>query len=163
MWTLILECGICTVSWYAELALRSRVSMSATGSVMVMAWWPSSPRFPLRTCGAVGGRQLAPTADRVIRALVAPRSVGRRRWRLPAGLGDTGQLATVRQHAEADTAQAEPAVDGPGPPAARAPGVRTDLILRRALRLGDQSFLRHYSAFLERESEPSQQRAAFGV
>jgi hypothetical protein len=32
-----LECGMVTVSWYAELALRSLVSMSATGSVMVMA------------------------------------------------------------------------------------------------------------------------------
>jgi hypothetical protein len=37
MRTLILEDGMVTVSWYAELALRRRVSMSATGSVMVMA------------------------------------------------------------------------------------------------------------------------------
>jgi hypothetical protein len=36
------------VSWYAELALRRRVSMSAIGSVIVMAWWPSSPWFPLQ-------------------------------------------------------------------------------------------------------------------
>ena len=34
---LIFECGMATVSWYAELALRRRVSMSAIGSVMVMA------------------------------------------------------------------------------------------------------------------------------
>src|SRR5258708_3051248 len=46
MCTLILECGMVTVSWYAELALRRRASMSATGSVMVMAWRPSPPRFP---------------------------------------------------------------------------------------------------------------------
>ena len=37
MRTLILDDGMDTVSWYAELALRRRVSMSATGSVMVMA------------------------------------------------------------------------------------------------------------------------------
>ncbi|MEV2275993.1 hypothetical protein AB0I72_10440 [Nocardiopsis sp. NPDC049922] len=29
-----------TVSWYAEFALRRRVSMSAIGSVIVMADWP---------------------------------------------------------------------------------------------------------------------------
>ena len=36
MWDLSLLFGIDTVSWYAEFALRSRVSMSATGSVIVM-------------------------------------------------------------------------------------------------------------------------------
>jgi hypothetical protein len=28
-----------TVSWYAEFAFRRRVSMSAIGSVIVMAYW----------------------------------------------------------------------------------------------------------------------------
>ena len=37
MWDLIFEYGIAAVSWYAEFALRRRVSMSAIGSVMVMA------------------------------------------------------------------------------------------------------------------------------
>ena len=36
MWTLSRECGIDTSSWYAELPLRNRVSMSAIGSVIVM-------------------------------------------------------------------------------------------------------------------------------
>ena len=36
MWVLILLCGMDTVSWNAELALRTRVSMSAIGSVIVM-------------------------------------------------------------------------------------------------------------------------------
>lgn len=40
MCALILEYGIVTVSWYAEFALRRRVSMSAIGSVIVMADWP---------------------------------------------------------------------------------------------------------------------------
>ena len=38
MCDLILLCGITTESWYAEFALRRRVSMSAMGSVMVMNW-----------------------------------------------------------------------------------------------------------------------------
>src|SRR4029077_403489 len=37
MCDLILENGMPTVSWYAELALRRRVSMSAIGSVIDMA------------------------------------------------------------------------------------------------------------------------------
>ena len=55
MWDLILEYGMATVSWYAELAFLSRVSMSAIGSVIVMANRPSSPRFPARggTCGVL--------------------------------------------------------------------------------------------------------------
>ena len=40
MCVLILLCGMVTRSWYAELALRTRVSMSAIGSVIVM-WWHS--------------------------------------------------------------------------------------------------------------------------
>ena len=51
MWDLILEYGMPTVSWYAEFAFRRRVSMSAIGSVIVMANRPSSPRFPLLGTG----------------------------------------------------------------------------------------------------------------
>ncbi|GAA0341292.1 hypothetical protein GCM10010319_16830 [Streptomyces blastmyceticus] len=48
MCDLILLCGIDTVSWYAELAFRRRVSMSAIGSVMVMfGLRPLSPWFPI--------------------------------------------------------------------------------------------------------------------
>ncbi len=57
MCDLIFECGIATVSWYAEFAFRRRVSMSAIGSVMVMNW-PSalSPGFP-------GAPSLSPIRD----------------------------------------------------------------------------------------------------
>src|SRR5258707_9701450 len=110
-----------TVSWYGEFASRSRVSMSAIGSVIVMALRPSSPRFP------AGGRDL-----RCARSGL-----------LPAGLGDAGQFAAVRHRAEADPAQAEPAVDRARPPAAGAPRVRAHLELRRPLLLGDQRFLCH--------------------
>ena len=37
MCDLIFEYGMPTVSWYAELAFRTRVSMSAIGSVIDMA------------------------------------------------------------------------------------------------------------------------------
>src|SRR5450759_4120982 len=110
MCTLILECGMVTESWYAELALRRRVSMSATGSVIVMAWWPASPRFP---CGpaawsvGAGGAQVGLSALAVRPRALAPGVIGR--LRLPAGLGDARKLAAVRHRPEADPAQAEPA------------------------------------------------------
>src|SRR5436305_1699127 len=56
MWVLIFECGISTWSWYAEFALRRRVSMSAIGSVMVIGVMaPFSPWFP-RGRGLTGQR-----------------------------------------------------------------------------------------------------------
>src|SRR6266849_4060111 len=124
MWDLILEYGMPTVSWYAEFAFRRRVSMSAIGSVIVMANRPSSPRFP---AGFHRHRYLR---------------CARSSW-LPTGLGDAGQLTTVRHRAEADSAQAEAAVDGTRPPAANAPRVAADLELGRPVRLGDQRLLRH--------------------
>jgi hypothetical protein len=45
MCDLSLLCGIDTVSWNAELALRSLVSMSATGSVIVIGVLPFWPGF----------------------------------------------------------------------------------------------------------------------
>ena len=40
-----LDDGMVVESWYAWLAFRRRVSMSAIGSVIVMAVVPLSPRF----------------------------------------------------------------------------------------------------------------------
>src|SRR5215475_3129708 len=173
MCVLILEDGMFTVSWYAELALRIRVSMSATGSVMVMAWWPSSPRFPccLSCCsqhrdlrrgrwGPDGpqGWSFLPGTEVPMRRRVAARSD-----RLPAGLGDAGKLAPVRHRPEADPAQAEALVDRARPAAAGAPRVGPHLVLGLALRLGDEALLRHCSVLLEREAEPPQERAALFV
>ncbi|GAB3659080.1 hypothetical protein GCM10027589_20000 [Actinocorallia lasiicapitis] len=61
MCALIFEYGIDTVSWYAEFALRRRVSMSAIGSVIVMACLALPRRgfqLPLRTrpCDGRGSR-----------------------------------------------------------------------------------------------------------
>src|SRR5580693_546161 len=124
MWDLILEYGMPTVSWYAEFAFRRRVSMSAIGSVIVMANRPSSPRFP---SGFHRRRDLR---------------CARSSW-LPTGLGDAGQLTAMRHHAEADSAQAKPAVDGTRPPAANAPRVAAHLELGRPVCLDNQRLLRH--------------------
>src|SRR5262252_9467448 len=146
-----------TVSWYAELALRRRVSISAIGSVIVMAWWPSSPWFP---CGPAAWSVVAVSSKKG-RCPVGP---GGSCWlscyRLPTGLGDAGQLAAVGHGPETDPAQPEPLVHRPRAPAPRAPGVATHLELRLAVRLDDEPLLRHWSVLLERESEPAQQRTA---
>src|SRR4051812_5804898 len=56
MWPLSLLLGSDTVSWYARLALRSLVSMSATGSVMVIWSFSLSNGFGLAPwCGARPG------------------------------------------------------------------------------------------------------------
>src|SRR5262245_54755309 len=119
-----------TVSWYAWLALRRRVSMSAIGSVIVMAGGlflavvsvarPSA--FSLLRCDQVCGAGL------------------------PGRLGEAGQLAAVRHLAQADPAPAELAVDRLGPAAALAPRVGAHLELRLAGRLDDQRCLRHVSS-----------------
>src|SRR5918993_2267528 len=122
MCTLILLCGIVVVSWYAWLALRTRVSMSAIGSVIVMSGTSSSGWFPR------GGP--VPLRGRV---------------RSPRALLDTGQLAAMGHVPEADPAQAELAVDGLGPPAPLAPGVGADAELRLASLLDLECCLCHAS------------------
>src|SRR5580698_5804385 len=141
MCDLIFECGIFTTSWYAELAFRRRVSMSAIGSVIPMACsGPSHRGFPASDAGTCDVRLL------------------------PAGLGDTGQFAAVRHCAEADAAQAEPAVDGARAPATGAPRVAADLELRCALLLDDQRCLRHCQASLNgKPSRRSSERPSASV
>src|SRR5580658_3046186 len=78
-------------------------------------------------------------------------------WSLPARLGDAGQFAAVRHRAEADPAQAEPAVDRTRPPAAGTPRVPLHLELGGPLLLDDQRLLRHLSPLPEGEAEPPQQ------
>src|SRR4051794_7762720 len=101
-----------TASWYAWLALRRRVSMSAIGSVIVIAVVLSLLRFR----GSRGDATFSGCGG----------------WWSPAGLGDAGQLAAVCHLAQADAAQAELAVDGLGPAAALAAGVAADSELRLA-------------------------------
>src|SRR5919112_984211 len=101
MLALIFEKGMVTLSWYAWLALRRRVSMSAIGSVIVMGIrQPFSPGFPdLRAYG-----------EAVLLQFRQPPGHGWRRggWKgLPGSLRHAGQLAAVRHLAQADPAQAE--------------------------------------------------------
>src|SRR5690242_5246315 len=124
-----------TESWYAWLALRRRVSMSAIGSVMVMAVSAlSPPRF-----------RPASRADleRSSVCRVPVRVQGPAPGCLPGALGHAGELAAVGHLPQADPAQAELAVDRLGPAAALAAGVAAHRELRLAGRLDLQSSLRH--------------------
>src|SRR4051812_34648557 len=137
MCVLIFEYGITTVSWYAELALRRRVSMSAIGSVIVIASSkPFSPWFPVR-----------PTA----------------KWLLPGRLRHAGQLAGMRHLADTDATQTEDAVDRTGPAASGAAGVAAHLELRLAPGFGDHRLGCHASGLLEGETESAQERTTLVV
>src|SRR3954447_19396337 len=92
-------------------ALRIRVSMSAIGSVIVIAAPPS-----------------------------------------PRSLGHTGDLARVRELAQADPAEAELAVHRTRPAAPAAPRVPAHLELRSALLLVDQRLLGHRSPCASRRN-----------
>src|SRR4051812_32390720 len=105
-----------TLSWNAVFALRSRVSMSAIGSVIVMLL--------------------------LLSRRGSPRGL-RRSQVLPRGFGDARQFAGVRHLAEADPAQAELAVDGLRAAAALAAGVAAHLELRLGRRLVAKRSLRH--------------------
>src|SRR3712207_4439981 len=94
-----------TSSWWACDALRSRVSMSAIGSVIVIV-----DQFSLAVVSATG-----PAASVGIRSCVGTGS--------PAGLGDPGQLAAVCHLPKADAAEPELAVDRLWPAAPLAAGV----------------------------------------
>src|SRR5262245_30087383 len=98
--TFCFDDGIDTRSCIAVLALRTRVSMSAMGSVIIVGCLPS-----------------------------------------PARLRQTGDLAGVRQLAQAHPAEAELAEHGAGPTAATAAAVGANLELGLACSLVDQCFL----------------------
>src|SRR5215475_8460823 len=86
-----------------------------------------------------------------------------KRWLLPGGLGHAGQLAAVGHVTDADTAEAELAVDRLRPTAALAAGVGADRELRLLGRLQFQGVLRHGSVLLEREAEVLEQGPALVV
>src|SRR5699024_6304545 len=119
MWALSLEYGMATASWYAEFALRNRVSMSAMGSVIVMGSAPFLVVVSYRTFDVVV---------------------------LPAALGDAGELAVQGHVPQADTAQAELAVHRTRTAALGASGVGTHAVLGLAVGLVDQGGLGHVSS-----------------
>src|SRR4051812_14419950 len=156
--TLIFEWGMRTSSWYAVLPLRRRVSMSAIGSVIVMAEYSSPPRF--RTPAPVG-LERRPAA---IVELKVPGTPGTAAGaRLPAALGDAGQLTAVCHLSKADAAETELAEDRVRPAAALAARVAAHRELRLGRGLVDEGLLRHCSGLLEREAEEAQQGAALVV
>src|SRR3954454_9796778 len=105
MFALIFEKGMVTLSWYAWLALRRRVSMSAIGSVIVMGIrQPFSPGFP----GLPGLRRSGIS------------SLG-----LPGSFRDAGELTAVGHVPDTHPAQTELAVDRVRTSAFLAAGVRT--------------------------------------
>src|SRR5215210_4911047 len=99
MCVLSFEDGMVAESWYAWLAFRTRVSMSAIGSVIVMSVVPLSPRFlsPSGWC-----RRAGPLGDRRrTSSLSTLASSGRASGRghgvvaLPGTLADAGELPGV--------------------------------------------------------------------
>src|SRR3954452_8605406 len=138
MFALIFEKGIVTLSWYAWLAFRRRVSMSAIGSVIVMGVrQPFSPGFPDRP----GLRRSGIT----FRSAGSPLMGGRRGgWTgLPGGLGHAGKLTAVSHVPDAHPAQAELAVHRVRPAAPLAARVGPHGELRLPGRLQDQRLLGH--------------------
>src|SRR5690242_1007226 len=122
MFALIFENGMLTRSWYAWLALRRRVSMSAIGSVIVMG---------ARQTFLAGVPLPGPTA---------------KRW-LPGSLGYAGELAAVGHLPDADPAETELAVDRVRPAAALTTRVRAYGELRLPGRLQDQRLFGHKDQF----------------
>src|SRR5215203_5251769 len=139
------EDGMTALSWYAWLAFRSRVSMSAIGSVIVMVCGASLAAVP----HALGLGDLALGLSAISGASVRPGQwvpgpvVRSSRRNSPAGLAHARELPDVSHLPEADPAQAELAEDGVGATAPLAAGVPTDRELRLAGRLVDQSLLGH--------------------
>src|SRR3954463_14943257 len=128
MCVLSFEDGMIAESWYAWLAFRRRVSMSAMGSVIVMSGGASLAAVP-RAPG-LGDLARGPVGDR----WCLDRKGG---GALPAGLAHAGQLAGVGHLPQADPAQAELAEDRVRATAALAAGVAADRELRLAGRLVD--------------------------
>src|SRR5690348_5811662 len=107
MWVFSFDDGMRAASWYAEFALRNRVSMSAIGSVIVMGVVPLSPRFHT-PCAWASRRSVVHGCWAVL---------------LPGRLAHAGQLARVRHLPQADAAQAELPEDRVGAAAPLAAGV----------------------------------------
>src|SRR3954463_9387202 len=135
--------GMVAASWYAWLALRSRVSMSAIGSVIVMGVCCLSRRGSARFSRGPLGDQLRDGTAPVQGPAARGACGGGHRGPSPAGLAHAGELPGVRHLPQADPAQAELAEDRVRTPAALAAGVTAARELRRAGRLVDKSLLGH--------------------
>src|SRR3954453_4262015 len=159
--------GMVAESWYAELALRSRVSMSAMGSVIVMACGASLAAVP-RALGlvdlapglsAIGGASVRYWSGPAAGSRAERARRGGQRGPSPAGLAHAGELPRVGHLPQADPAQAELAEDRVRPAAPLASGVAADRELGLAGRLVDQSLLGHLRCLLPRLSGSCSRRS----
>src|SRR3954462_1374592 len=139
-----LDDGMVAESWYAELALRSRVSMSAIGSVIVMACGASLAAVPhaLGLSGLGVSRDLALGLSTIggasVRYWSGPAAGSRaerarrggQRGPSPAGLAHARELPGVGHLPQTDPAQAELAEDRVRPAAPLTAGVAADRELR---------------------------------
>src|SRR3954465_2910791 len=147
MCVLSFEDGMVAESWYAWLAFRRRVSMSAIGSVIVMACGASLAAVPR----ALGLGDLALGLSAIVEGPhpSRPASSGRASGRghgvvsLPGTLAHPRELPGVGHLPQADPAEAELAEDRRRPAAPLAAGVAAHRELRLAGRLVDQSLLGH--------------------
>src|SRR5687768_5914008 len=140
MCVLSFEDGMAAESWYAWLAFRSRVSMSAIGSVIVMACGASLAAVPHVSRMLRWSWACRRTVERWCGQGERPGRVGRE---LPAGLAHARELPGVGHLPQADPAQAELAEHRVRATAPLAAGVAADLELGLAVRLLDESLLGH--------------------
>src|SRR5258706_1000591 len=155
--TLVRDVGIVTLSWRPPAALRTRVSMSPTGSFGTPTTFGRGLRVEgTRLTGGATRSARSPPSGVTLVVVVSSVIFS------PARLRHAGQLAHERALAEADPAQAELAHVPTWAAAHLAAVVALHLELRRALRLEDQALLRHLAflrLLLERHAEALQQSA----
>src|SRR3954463_6317668 len=110
MCVLSFEDGMIAESWYAWLAFRRRVSMSAMGSVIVMSGGASLAAVPRALGLGDLARGLSTIGGAVVRPVLVLRPGGAAG--LPAGLAHARELPCVGHLPQADPAQAELAEHG---------------------------------------------------
>src|SRR4029453_2588014 len=135
---------------YFILTWRVRPGPSGVSSTAKPSMYPSRSRTSASASLSLedGMRTSSCIAMLALRMRVSMSAMGSvivmcRRLPSPARLGHAGQLARVRQLAQADPAEAELAEHRARPATAAAPGVRTHLELGLPLLLVDERFLRH--------------------
>src|SRR5713101_5412866 len=154
--------GMVTLSWRAPAALRTRVSMSPTGSFGTPTTRGRGLRVDAMRFAGAAVRSPEPSLWFVADAMFGVAVVSSVISTSPARFRHAGQLALERALAEADPAQAELPHIAAGPTAHLAAVVALHLELRRALRLEDQTLLCHLAPLrllAERHAEALEQSA----
>src|ERR1700716_4339373 len=153
--------GMLTVSWRAPAALRTRVSMSATGSFGIPM--PFGRAFLGGVAGLRAGRSVRGSPGCSPMPLICSSVNTLTSTCLPARLRDARQLADQRTLAEADPAEAEDPHIPARPTADLTAVVRPSLELGRPPRLQDEALLRHRIPLRTQYGTASRGRAATRV